>query len=425
MSTFEKFVRAVQPWIFSRRYPRLKVEIEPQTRARFDELKAVPTIVCPNHCRHEDGELLFLTSILVGQKFKFLAAREMFNSYFGFGGFVLRQLGCFEVNRGGDNPDAIRATEHQLTMDGGKVVIFPEGEIGYDNDHVGALEPGAAAIGLDTCIRLQHHHEPDQVCILPLALSYQFDDAEKVCNELIARLESRLSLAPNTVSLFERVKLISDAFLLARERELGLHSGSGGDRSAGLAGIDRQNSSLQCDGLGQQDGLDQRVAKVFFASLQKLGESVDYKIPNGSEKHQLHHLQAKIFAKGRKAAWFQKPKFKQLENETLKLNRLRAIKSEEFAETSSFHSLADLLCNLDVLITGRSSPGAPQTVVISAAQPLQMNVYVEQYRKDREPTIDAVTEELRVALQEKLQEMRQTHSLSDLGGSSLTLRNNI
>ncbi len=405
--TFEKFVRAVQPWIFSRRYPRLKVEIEPQTKARFDELRTVPTIVCPNHCRHEDGELLFLISILVEQKFKFLAAREMFNSYFGFGGFVLRQLGCFEVNRGGENPDAIRATEHQLTKDGGKVVIFPEGEIGYDNDHVAALESGAVAIGLDTCIRLQHHHELDEVCILPLALSYQFDDAEKVCNDLTARLEAKLGLAPDAVSLFERARRISDAFLRARENELSLHS-----------------SSTSADG-ASVDNIDERVAKVFLASLQKIAESVDYKIPDGSDKHKLHHLQARIFAKGKQASWFQKSKFKHLENETLKLNRLRAIKAEEFEVTSSLHSLADLLSNLDVLITGRSAREAPQTVVVSAANPLWMKVYVEQYKIEREPTIDRVNEELRASLQEKLQEMRATHALSDLGGSNLNLRNNI
>lgn len=406
MSTFEKFVRFVQPWIFSRRYPRLKVEIAPHTKVQFDQLRTVPTIVCPNHCRHEDGELLFLTSILVGQKFKFLAAREMFNSYFGFGGFVLRQLGCFEVNRGGDNPDAIRATEHQLTDDGGKVVIFPEGEIGYDNDHVGVLEPGAVAIGLDTCIRLEHHHKLDSVCILPLALSYQFDDVDKVCNELIARLESELSLAPDTVSLWARARRISVSFLLAREQELGLHPDSTGSTAADIE-------------------IDHRVSKVFSASLQKIAESVDYKIPTGSEKHQLHHLQARIFAKGKNASWLEKPKFKQLENETLRLNRLRAIKSEEFEETSSLHSLADLLCNLDVLITGRQAPDAPQTVVVSAAQPLQMNVYIEQYRREREPTIEEVNEHLRASLQEKLHEMRSPHCLSDLGGSNLTLRNNM
>ncbi|MBS1953409.1 MAG: 1-acyl-sn-glycerol-3-phosphate acyltransferase [Cyanobacteria bacterium SZAS-4] len=400
MSTFEKFVRVVQPWIFSRRYPHLKVEIEPQTRALFDELKTIPTIVCPNHCRHEDGELLFLISILTRQQFKFLAAREMFNSYFGFGGFVLRQLGCFEVNRGGENPDTIRATEHQLTPSGGKVVIFPEGEIGYDNDHLEPLEPGAVAIGLDALIRLHHHEYQGDVLVLPLALSYQFDHAEKVCSGIILRLESKFALTPMTGSLHARARRISEAYLTTLEQ------------------------ALRIDETLSPSGFDERVAKVFQISLQKLAELMGGKLPTGSERHQLHHVQSRIFAKRRKASFFQRSMYKHLEKQTLDLNRLRSIKSHEFEETSSLDSLADVLRNLDFLITGHQSSSS-QTVVVSAAEPLKMRDYVDQYRQDRDSTIEKVTEELRSHLQEKLQEMRVSHSLSDFGGNSLTLRNNM
>ncbi|CAN5420809.1 hypothetical protein BH10CYA1_BH10CYA1_02560 [soil metagenome] len=401
MSLFEKFVKIVQPWIFARRYPLLKVEIEPQTKILFEDLRTIPAIVCPNHCRHEDGELLFLISVLIRQQFKFLAAREMFSSYFGFGGLVLRQLGCFEVNRGGENPDTVRATEHQLTSSGGKVVIFPEGEIGYDNDHLEPLEPGAVAIGLDAYLRLHQQQHQQDVCIVPLAISYEFDDAEEVCSELVSRLQSKLSLAPSEESsLFARTKRISEAFLESREQALGL-------------------------ALGTERVIDERVAEVFLISLQNIAKSLEYKIPDGSERHKLHHLQSRIFAKSKQASLLEKSKFKHLEKETLNLNRLRSIKSDEFDEKSSLHSLADLLCNLDVLITGRLSPAAPQTVVISSAEPFRMSAYAEQFRKDREPTIEYVNEQLRASLQEKLQTMRATHSLSDLGGSSLTLRNSM
>lgn len=428
MSIFEKFVKVIQPWIFAARYPGLKVRIEPETRALFEQVRATSAVVCPNHCRHEDGELLFLISILIRQQFKFLAAREMFDSYGGFGGIVLRQLGCFEVDRGGDNSDAIRATEHQLTGDGAKVVIFPEGEIGYDNDRLESLEPGAAAIGLDTFIRFQHHGQERQVCIVPLALSYQFDDADKVCEQLLVRLESKLGLSANpllpnplspaallpgvqsqqnhepsqVVSLHGRARRIVEAFLDDKEKEL--------------------ESWFDINSPVESSDLDGRVARVFSASLQRIADRVDYKIPRGSETHRLHHLQSRIFVQKLKAGYFEKFKYARMEKQTILLNRLRSIKADELGGTSSLNSLADLLCSLDVLITGRTSPGAPHSVIVSAAEPIYMSDYADMWRKDRETAVAAITEELHERLQGKLVLVRHTQALSDSGGSNLTLR---
>lgn len=460
MSIFEKFVKVIQPWIFAARYPGLKVQIEPQTRVLFEQLRSTSAVVCPNHCRHEDGELLFLISILIKQQFKFLAAREMFDSYGGFGGIVLRELGCFQVDRGGDNSDAIRATEHQLTGDGAKVVIFPEGEIGYDNDRLESLEPGAAAIGLDTFIRFQHHGQERPVSIVPLALSYQFDNAPVLCEKLLDRLESKLRLPhnpllpnalspvalfpptssssmdsplaqssptqsaptqssltslslssssgdapPNAVSLHDRARRIVEAFLDDREKELE----SWFDIHSPVDGSD----------------IDARVARVFSASLQRIADLVDYKIPHGSETHRLHHLQSKIFVRKLKAGFFEKSKFAQMEKQTILLNRLRSIRADEIDGTSSINSLADLLCSLDVLITGRASPGASRTVMVNAAEPLDMSAYAALWREDREAAVSKITEELRERLQGKLFLVRSAQDFLDSGGSNLTLRNSM
>ncbi|HEY9733702.1 MAG TPA: 1-acyl-sn-glycerol-3-phosphate acyltransferase [Drouetiella sp.] len=444
MSIFEKFVKVIQPWIFAARYPHLKVEIEPGTRALFDELRGTSAVVCPNHSRHEDGELLFLISILIKQQFKFLAAREMFDSYFGLGGVILRQLGCFEVDRGGgDNTDVIRATEHQLTAEGAKVVIFPEGEIGYDNDRLGALEPGAAAIGLDAYIRFQHHHQERQVCIVPLALSYEFVEPEKVCAQLLERLESKLRLPPITVSLYERARRVSEVYLETKEKQFGISAHSNGSLEADDAPVNedahvrgdgpaREEARVRDDGqvshfaypaaiAPANDTIDDRVARVFSASLQEIADAIDYKIPKGSEKHRLHHLQSRIFVKRTKAGFLQKAKFDRMDKQTILLNRLRCISSNEFDGSASINSLANLLCSLDVLITGRAQPDAPQVVIASAAEPISMSEYAHEWRLNRESAIERIIEELRGRLLERLKKMRQRQP-SDCGGSNLTLR---
>lgn len=419
MSTlFEKFVKKIQPLIFAARYPGLSVRIEPKTKALFDEICGVSAIICPNHSHHEDGELLFLISILVGQQFKFLAAREMFDSYFGLGGVVLRQLGCFEVDRGGgDNGDVVHATVKQLSAFGAKVVIFPEGEIGYDNDRLGALEPGAAAIGLDTFIHFQHQGQDRDVLIVPLAVKYQFDNVEKVCNELLSRLESELKLnaAPDSVSVHDRARTITEAFLESKEKQLGLASceKSGGEKADGIS-VSNSCSSI-----------DERVLRVFSASLQKMAETIGCKVPNGTEKHRLHHLQSRIFVKRSKASLFQKARYDRMDKQTILLNRLLSIKSDEFDQATSIHSLVDMLCNLDVLITGRFTPDAHRTVVASATDPLEMSSYAADWRHDREAAIHTVTEKIRAQLQQKLLQVEDSQSFSDFGGNNLTLRKSI
>lgn len=380
-TVFERFVRAIQPFLFSLRYPNLTVSIDSKTRQLLDDIRTKPAVICPNHCRHEDGELLYLISIKVNQRFQFLAAHEMFRSYFGFGGVVLKALGCLEVDRGGENFDSVRTAEDSLAEGANKVVIFPEGEIDYDNDMVEALEPGAAAIALDAQRRLS---DETAVMVVPLALSYQFDDPEHVCASILSRLEHHFRLTSHPVSLVERAGEVCIALL---------------QEKAARYGVVEMHST----------DLDAQVHTVTKAAVERMAASLNCAVPHGNQLHQVHYIQSKIYAQRKKADIFSKHKFSSFERETLELIRLRCIKAEKLHEAVSLHTLADLLTNLAVLASEKYAVNKRQTVHVSASSPINARAYISS-SGERTVQIDNLTETLHTQLQADLRDMRAASS---------------
>ncbi len=108
----------------------------------LERLAAGPYVFTPNHQSHFD--IAALLGLLPGET-RFAAKREMFAE--PILGMVLRTMGMIPIDR--DDPAAAIERLQRITLDGGSLVIFPEGTRSRD----GALLPfrkGAfvAAIGL-------------------------------------------------------------------------------------------------------------------------------------------------------------------------------------------------------------------------------------------------------------------------------------
>ncbi|HEY9679615.1 MAG TPA: 1-acyl-sn-glycerol-3-phosphate acyltransferase [Drouetiella sp.] len=392
--SFERLAKWVQPWLFARRYPDLRVLIDPKTRGILKDLKDSPVIICPNHSRHEDGELIFLFSILTKQPVKFLAAREMFRSYLGFGGVVLRALGCYEVDRGATNTNAVHSIQQRLVDESSKVVIFPEGEISYDNDHVENFEHGAAAIGLESTVLLHEQGRDDDLFLLPVAISYRFDDARAVCLKILDELERETQLPVNQTSVYWRARRVCELYLDSLRQTMKLSSNS---------------DSVQ--------SIDAHVTEIIDTSLRTLAQELNCQLPPTTPLHQIHFLQSRIFSKRKQSHFSEKGQLDKLYAETLNLVRLRSISAEKFEENYSLNSLADLLSNLQVLIL-RKQTRVPQHVLISACEPIRCRDFFEDFRIDRDKTTESVTNLLANSIQKRLNHLRSNQvSNSDLANA--------
>lgn len=105
-------------------------------------------LITPNHSSHADPLVLCKTSEEAGQPFYYMAAWQVFARSNVFRRLVLRQHGCFSVDREGTDMRAFRQAVDVLRNRDNPLVIFPEGEIYHVNDRVTPFRDGPAAIAI-------------------------------------------------------------------------------------------------------------------------------------------------------------------------------------------------------------------------------------------------------------------------------------
>lgn len=106
-------------------------------------IKKQPSIIGCNHQTNNDA--IFL-KIRVSRKAKFMAKSELFKNKL-FGG-ILKRLGGYPVNRGGNDIQAVKTTLGYL-KDNKQIVIFPEGTRVKANDSA-ELKNGLVMFALKT-----------------------------------------------------------------------------------------------------------------------------------------------------------------------------------------------------------------------------------------------------------------------------------
>jgi 1-acyl-sn-glycerol-3-phosphate acyltransferase len=119
-------------WRFAKRQARLLMRLcgVRVLRRGFEQLGPGPYVFAPNHQSHFD--IAALLGLLPGVT-RFATKREMFDE--PILGAVLRTMGMIPIDR--DDPRASIGRLQQVALDGGSLVIFPEGTRSRD----GALLP--------------------------------------------------------------------------------------------------------------------------------------------------------------------------------------------------------------------------------------------------------------------------------------------
>jgi hypothetical protein len=148
-----------------------------------------------------------------------MTAWQVFAMNHWLGHRVLRQHGCFSINREGHDVRAFRQAVRIL--EGARpLVIFPEGEVFHLNDRVMHFRRGAATAALRAARRSGR-----PVACVPTAIKYHYvENLEPALLELMSRLERRVGLSPRTeMPLARRILRVADSALGTKELE---HFGS-------------------------------------------------------------------------------------------------------------------------------------------------------------------------------------------------------
>jgi 1-acyl-sn-glycerol-3-phosphate acyltransferase len=213
---------ALMPMILKYHLKNARIEIVSDGLERFQALKGKRVVICPNHANHNDPEVMFAFSNMVGENFNFLAAREIFDYGKGKNGWALQRLGVYSVVRGAVDRESFKTTKTLIAAGKKKLVIFPEGEISRQNDTLMPLEQGVAQMAF-WALDDVHKTMPDEsVYLLPIGIKYTYrENIKKAIEHSLSKLEDHMGIkrSEETVSPYARLRAVSEKLLSSLERE--------------------------------------------------------------------------------------------------------------------------------------------------------------------------------------------------------------
>jgi len=229
-----RFWKWVRERIRLRHHRLLKIDIRGLDNLRkcIDQKQGV--LITPNHSCHADPTVLYWVADQLMIPFYFMATWQIFQRAKWLRLLILRQHGCFSVDRDGTDIRAFKQAVQILDDRPYPLVIFPEGEIYHINKRVTPFRDGPMAIAL-----MASRHGKRQVSCVPCGIRYQYiDDPTEELLELMDRLEKRILWRPKRhLSLQERMHFFAEAILGLKEQEYLEHAQLGElpDRIRGLA----------------------------------------------------------------------------------------------------------------------------------------------------------------------------------------------
>lgn len=370
--------------------------------ADLKTLQSIPKgcglIIAVNHADEMDIRLCMELSRRSKRCFTYMVNSEAFEEGYGLAGWWLQRLGCFSVERGGKDQEAIRYAIEVVKEGRHALVIFPEGEIYYVNDLVQPFKTGAVHIGLQALLEARKRVADWEVYLLPLAIKYRYPETiASMLNKRIKRMERHLQLRSHYLTFQERLIAIMaklskqephfDAAQENREQQLKRLQ----DRldEIRLEILSRIESHYGQASHRQRDRLVDRAYKIIFYLREKLKQKKIFDSETRKKlKEDLHEIKRVIQMKG----W--QPHYIELE--------------------PSGERLAETVMNLEreVFNKKRPRPLGRRRVFMRMGTPLALGSYLSAYQKD--PSF--VSHQIAQTLQENVQRLINQIAFEDLRG---------
>jgi len=230
-----------------------RVEVRGQEHLRQALAAGHGVLITPNHFSYADPFVLLEASDQARLPFYFMTAWQVFGAAGPLRRLLLRQHGCFSVDRDGADVRAFRQAVDILRRQPNPLVIFPEGDIYRLKGRVMPFHEGAASVAL-TAARGQR-----TIICLPASLTYRYlEDPTPKLERLLDRLERTFRWRPErTRTSGQRVERLTEAAVALKELE---HLGA-----TGSGALRERIDSLAADILGRLEwdyGLGPRDATV-------------------------------------------------------------------------------------------------------------------------------------------------------------------
>ena len=230
-------------------------------------------LITPNHPGHADVYVLYETADQVATPFYFMAAWQVFGMASAIRRLILRQHGCFSVDREGTDLRAFRQALEILSEKDNPLVIFPEGEVYHVNERVTPFRDGPAAIALSAARKASRPIER-----IPCAIKYSYvEDPTPQLLRLVDELERQILWRPRPdLPLSDRIYRFAEGMLALKELDYLGHTASGSlpEQIAALSDAVLRRLEERYGAPLRKANLPERVKTLRQRAIKKLEDDV-------------------------------------------------------------------------------------------------------------------------------------------------------
>ncbi len=219
------WVSAMLPFLRKFVFRDLKIRLDPDDLLRLKEKQGERMLLLPNHPGEEDPLIMFALSKALKEPFYYVAAREVFDFWKGFHGYLLQRCGTYSVIRGASDRESFKTTRMILKEGLRRLVVFIEGEVSYDNDGLIPLQQGVlqlAFLAQSDLAKAAEKSKSDDfpaIHVAPVVIKYLYEPGiENTLEKGIIRLEKALDIDPEKDSRFyDRLHQVGERIIEIRE----------------------------------------------------------------------------------------------------------------------------------------------------------------------------------------------------------------
>lgn len=184
-------------------------------------------LICPNHSVHYDSAALYRAADSIDTPLYFMTAWQVFRMSSLRERWMMQRIGCFSVNREGNDRKALKQGIEILQNERCPLVIFPEGDVYHVSDYVRPFREGAAVMALAAARKADR-----DIVTIPCGIRFTYlDDPTSKLKLTVAELEDRLYLrGDEAMPLVNRILRISEAVIALKEIDYLGHTKSGTTR---------------------------------------------------------------------------------------------------------------------------------------------------------------------------------------------------
>lgn len=385
--------RTFLPQILKYRCNDLQVQLAGDGLERLKKHAGQRMMICPNHSFRHDPEVMFALSVKAHEAFNFVAAREVFDYNNGWNGFLLQKMGVYSVVRGAADRESFKTTRTLLAAGKKKLVLFPEGEISWQNDHLLPLETGAVQLSYWALDEMRKQQIEAPLYILPVALKYVY--RKNICDSLqttVTKLESELGIdAKGETSLYARVRGCAMKVLGTLEKQYNLKPAADAP-------------------------LNERMKNVKESALRDLAEVLDVELPPLKASYLdwvrvlRNAMDDYIYTDTKDMSDYEKKihderagKIRGYYRDLDRVIGFIAVYDGYLSPPATQERVANVVEMLEQEVFGEKTIKGPRLVTIEIGESIDLAQRYDEYKKSKKTVIEAITQDL----------SRQIHGMLD------------